>query len=353
MNRFFQTQKETISEFLTDFLRDNIPDVSRVSHWGSDTMERLLGFTIQGKMLRGGLLMLGYRLSGGMIDQDALPAAAAMELFQSSFLVHDDIMDRDSLRRGKPTVFWQYKTLAEKGGLSDPYHAGESLGLCAGDISFFLGFELLSRICARNCTAGGLLSFCAREITYVGLAQMEDVWFGYAKELPSEETVLSLYTYKTGRYTFSMPLMAGALIAGRTIPELSILSKLGEKLGVIFQIKDDELGLFGDEKELGKPVGSDLKEGKKTPYAIALFREAKDGERERLLKIFGNPDITPADVRFVQELAGKLGIRERLAKRMEALAAETRSLIASLADCDVEALRVLTEFVEYNLSRSK
>ena len=101
-----------------------------------------------------------------------------MELFQSGLLVHDDIMDRDATRRGQPTIHRQYAGEAEQRGARDPEHLGQSLGICAGDAAFFLGFEVLAAPPVPEQARAGLLRLCARELSWVAVAQMQDVAWG-------------------------------------------------------------------------------------------------------------------------------------------------------------------------------
>jgi geranylgeranyl diphosphate synthase type I len=280
-------------------------------------------------------------------------AGAAMELLQSGLLVHDDIMDRDEVRRGLSSVFHQYARLAEGDGIADAYHLGESLGICAGDVAYFLAFETLGRLQLPPPTHREVLSLTARELGYVGVAQMQDIYAGAARAAVLEEEVIRLYLYKTGRYTFSLPLMVGGLIAGGPEEIVATLERLGESLGIIFQIKDDEIGLFGEAEQTGKPVGSDIKEGKKTLYYWYLQRRAPGQDLERLRGIFGNPDIGPQEVRYVRSLTERLGIRREVQARADGLAETSRSLIGDLRSARAEERDIFLALLDYSLARTR
>lgn len=355
MLEFFRECKPLIDRNLKRRLGVIKNSFSRVNHWGADVCRRLERFTLSGKTLRGGLVLLSFYLNGGKKSSlpDALDAAAAIELAQSSFLIHDDIMDRDIKRRGKSSFFYQYKELGDKFRFGDPYHFGESLGICAGDIGFFMGYGMLSGLKTGPAFTRNLAGVFSRELSYVALAQMQDVFAGYQKSSSGESAILKVYLYKTGRYTFSLPLMLGAMLAGRTEKQTETLSKIGEKLGIIFQIKDDELGLFGNEKDIGKPVGSDIRENKKNLYHYYLYRSADRSLKKKLDALFGNKNITEGQIEEVRSLVRDKGIQKKLDGTAGKLAAEAEKLIRSLKGVDNKYAVVLLELLQYSTERSK
>jgi geranylgeranyl diphosphate synthase type I len=133
---------------------------------------------------------------------------------------------------------------------------------------------------------------------------------------------------------------------------LGRLERLGECLGILFQIRDDELGLFGDPRELGKPVGSDVREGKKTLFYSYLRHRASAEELVRLDSIFGNPQAGEAELEQVRQILERLGVRRSVQERSEAFLSEARAIIADLPDQAGEARRVLGELLEYTLART-
>jgi geranylgeranyl diphosphate synthase type I len=276
-----------------------------------------------------------------------------MELFQSALLVHDDIMDRDTTRRGLSSLFFQYAQLADRQGLNQSYHLGESLGICAGDVTFFIAFEILAGLDVDSDMYRRILALAAREIGYVGVAQMQDVYNGASSQRVTDADILRLYLYKTGRYTFSLPLMLGGILADRPDSDISLLEKLGESIGIVFQIRDDELGLFGNEAETGKPVGSDIREGKKTLFYGYLMELATGEDRERLAGIFGRQDLGDEDIRFVQDLTERLGIRDTVGKLAEAEYKRASALLAQLSGGVEQYIATLKSLLEYTLVRTQ
>jgi len=341
---------------------------------GRDAANRLEEYTSRGKMLRGGLVILGYDLFNGNGEamhatrdssgsQAALLAGAAMELFQSGLLAHDDIMDRDRVRRGAATMHVGYEHTLERGGYDDPAHHGEALAICVGDLAYFAAFQLLTEMPVAASLAVQAVHIAARELCVVGIAQMQDVANGAAQAGssnpfrdaptdPSEEDILRLYRFKTGRYTFSLPLALGCTIAGGSETDRLVLEEAGEELGILFQLKDDELGLFADEKVLGKPVGADIREDKKTIFRHRLLARANAETRTKLQSMFGNHDTGATEVEFVRGQLERLGIRAEINAMMQARAqaavARIEPLLARAAD---ETAQAFSELVAYSLER--
>lgn len=346
---FAKETKPLISEALLAYLTSQ-PMLTKVSPWGEDLRGRLKKFITQGKMLRGTLVILGNKMFGGNGDQ-AVPAAASLELFHTSFLIHDDIMDQDELRRGLKTFFKQYQNLSQKQGLSNFLHTGESLGICAGDIGFFLGFNLLNTVVVDSEIKQELTQKICNELVLVCLGQMQDVALGANNTLPTEEEILNVYRYKTARYTFSLPLMVGAMLAGAKEEDLQNIEKAGVALGLIFQIKDDELGIFGTEKEIGKPIGSDIREGKKTLYYLYLLQLADVSQKNLLTRIFGNKDLQAEDIIFVQKIILELGIKEKIRQRIADLSREYTAAYESI-NIAKEYKNLLQGLFEYTIKRT-
>jgi geranylgeranyl diphosphate synthase, type I len=326
---------------------------SRINAWGPDAAARLRSFAARGKMLRGGLLLLGYEMyARRAATAAAVRAAAAIEIIHSSLLVHDDIMDNDRLRRGASTIFAQYEQIGRGRHASDPARFGSAMGICAGDVGYFVAGDILSSLPLENGTKSTLLSLVFRELACVGLAQMQDISFGSFRRTPARDEVIALYLHKTARYTFSLPLAAGALLAGVPAAERRRLWQLGEHLGVIFQVRDDDLGIFGSEKETGKPVGSDIREGKKTLLSLELFRRARGEEKKTLEALFGKPTLTRTEAARVGAAIEKLGARQTLDSLLEGLAGKAERIIDSLAVSKAHAL-VLRDICARSLERKK
>ncbi|MFP4373473.1 MAG: polyprenyl synthetase family protein [Spirochaetaceae bacterium] len=351
MKAFLTERRDAIARFLEAELGGVEADFERVSPWGRDVARRLLDFSTRGKMIRGGLVAMGAGLFGHEPDEDIVRVGAVAELIQSFLLIHDDIMDRDTARRGEDAVFYQYATIAREEGIDDWYHLGEALGTCVGDVAMLYAFDMLEGLSRPDEVSRRVRALFSREITWVGLAQMSDLYYGETTREVAETEIIDLYRFKTGRYTFSLPLSAGAVLAGQGDSTVAALGELGEKLGVIFQIKDDELGLFGDEELIGKPSGSDIAENKKTLFRQYLFARADDADRARLSRIFGSRAVNPEAVETVRELVTRYGVQADVDRLVNTWAEAARGDIARIAkDTGADVTR-LGELLDYNLSR--
>jgi geranylgeranyl diphosphate synthase type I len=332
---------------LRAFLEAKRKDVARLRPWGPDVLGRLDAFTRKGKMIRGVLVALGCEMAGSRSGAAAIRAGTALELIQSGLLIHDDIMDRDPRRRGGPSVHEQYARLAPEAGGPGASHYGTSLAICAGEIAIFLAFEAVAALPGRPGPAAAVEKLFASEFGLVGLGQMLDVEAGATPEPLAERRILEIYRFKTARYSFFLPLAAGWELGGGPRTVRPALERLGEDLGLVFQIKDDELGLFGSAAVIGKPVGSDIREGKKTLYASGLLGRASGPDADRLAAVFGNPAATADDIGFVRDLARRLGVRDEAGRAMARLARRADREIGTLPvqERHREALRGLLEYI--------
>jgi geranylgeranyl diphosphate synthase type I len=317
-------------------------------------------------MIRGILVRLGYELCAAegpdaAMDRVLDRAGAAMEFLQAGLLIHDDIMDRDTLRRGSTTVHTQYERDAAAAQAADPVHHGESLGVCAGDVAFFLGFHELASLPvppALQERAREVAAFSAQELCWVGVAQMQDVRSGAGGigSNPDPAQILRVYRYKTGRYTFSLPLVIGARLAGGSQAHVEALDQAGENLGVVFQLKDDELGIFGDAAQSGKRADSDIREDKKTLLRHFLFEAADAQLRTKLEAVFGSREPGEEGLEFVRAAMERTGARAKVREYMHCFAMEASDRIASLppqgGDCAQAAREAFRELFRYSIERN-
>ena len=140
------------------------------------------------------------------------------------------------------------------------------------------------------------------------------------------------------------------MLGGGRAPVLPALRRLGEDLGLVFQIKDDELGLFGNARTTGKPVGSDIRQGKRTLFSLRLSHRAAGRERDRLEDIFGHADATGTDILFVRELAARLGVRKDVLGVMVRLGRRAAAEIQALPVGE-KYRAILQSLLDYILSR--
>lgn len=337
MQEDFVSAKQDIVSFLEAEVASAKKEFSSVNSLVDDSFDRLFSFACRGKMMRGSLVVC-FASALGASREDAVRVGAAVELFQSGVLVHDDIMDGDATRRGEPAIHAQ---LAQVAGS----RFGLGGGICLGDVSLFLSFRLLNGVGSPQ-----LVELFSREAVSLGFGQMHDVFLGVSSADPSLDDILSVYRFKTARYTFVLPLLLAAGLAKRE-DLFSSLESFGEELGVSFQVRDDVLGLFGDSSVTGKPVGADVREDKKTVVRFELLRLLEGANREWASSLFGS-EVSSSDLARLQSLARDQGVLS--AVELHARSAESRAeLVLDDLQVPVAARRVLDWLVGFNRSRVK
>jgi geranylgeranyl diphosphate synthase type I len=335
---------------LEKFLIEEQKNLSKVNSWSRFITTNFFDFLKNGKMIRGSLVLQSFLFFEDNISEEAIKLASAIELIHSSLLIHDDIMDKDSFRRGQKTIAQQFREIAQEEKFQNSEHFGNSMGISVGDLGFFLGFELLSQISKKYFNEISFL--VSQELSKVTLAQMDDVYGGFSCHEYSKEKILSIYRYKTGRYSLSLPFMLGAILAGQSPKTITILENIGENMGVLFQIKDDKINLFGESEETGKPVGSDIRENKKTLYRHFLYEASSKKQKKELNIIFGNKDINISQVENVRTLVKELKVLEKIEKISDQLTILVKNKIEELNFTENKS-QVLLDFLEYNLRRNK
>lgn len=352
MKERFERYKKLIRSELEDFFSEKYTGNNSVNEWGPDLAARLKDFVSTGKMIRGCFVLASYEMFKGRIDPEAIKVASAIELLHSALLIHDDVIDKDELRRGKKTIFSQYEDIGKKELFPESRHFGYSMAICAGDICIAHVFGILGNLNVEDDKKKRVISLFSDGLDWTGLAEMDDVYLGFTKKDPEEERIMNVYQYKTAKYTYSVPMMAGAILAGADDETINLIDELGGKIGIIFQIKDDELGIFGDEEEIGKPVGSDIAENKKTIFRLLLFGSASDKEKEELENIFGKKEIGKEEVNYVRGLIEEHKILDETSRRIDSLDAGAKRILHELR-IDEESKNFFREFMDYNIHRKK
>ncbi|MEX1162790.1 MAG: polyprenyl synthetase family protein [Nitriliruptor sp.] len=271
--------------------------------------DHLATFIAGGKRVRPTLLLLGYAAGGGADRGDVLGPALALELLHTCALLHDDVIDRAATRRGRPTV--HHAVAAEHraaGWGGDALAYGEAVAILLGDLAFVQADELfLSAAVPTEALLAGLRRFTVlREEVMAG--QYLDLHAATAR-ITDRDLALTIATLKSGRYSVSRPLEIGALLAGGAPELIDGLGEVGDPLGRAFQLRDDLLGVFGEEATTGKSADSDLAEGKRT----LLIAEAADrlgaADRARLEAGLGDPDLAPDEAAVLRGLLESFGAR--------------------------------------------
>lgn len=232
-----------------------------------------------GKRIRPRLLLLATEAQGGDWEQ-ALPAAAAIELLHNFTLIHDDIEDRDERRRGRPTL-WTLWDVPQ--------------AINAGDALFAISYRALLGLADRDVPPARVIAALDRysqTVLHITEGQSYDLSFE-TQEMVDEATYLTMISGKTAAL-LGLATELGAIIAGAPEANQSALREFGQALGKAFQMIDDLLGLWGDPAKTGKPVGSDLLKRKKTLPILHGMASSPALRRRLLSPDFGEADVAPA-----------------------------------------------------------
>lgn len=279
-----------------------------------------------GKRIRAGFCYWAWRgtTSDPTIDASAIAAGAAFELLQSFALIHDDIMDDSATRRGRPTVHVaQAQRLVANAWSGEPRRFGEGVAILFGDLSHAYADQLMTEAGLRP---RGIWDDLRIELN---LGQYLDLRSAAAGDL-DPATARRVSTFKSALYTIVRPLQLGASIDHPADPELlALLDAYGRPLGRAFQLKDDLLGMLGDEEQIGKPVGDDVREGKPTELLALALDRATAGQR-RTLAMVGRRDLSAADVADIVEIFRATEAVAEIESRIDDLVIEATSIVPRL-----------------------
>ncbi|MCR8896414.1 polyprenyl synthetase family protein [Gordonia sp. GONU] len=341
---------------LRNFFDVAVPAASDIAPVVGTAAELVRDFVLQGgKRIRPVFAFAGWRCGmseSGRVDsdeastvgreaRDALRVGAALELVQACALIHDDIIDRSDTRRGQPTLHRVFQSRhAAASWAGDPADHGVAAAILAGDLALAWADDLVHDHrpgVSTSSTSGETSSTGDRSsatpeyrplppaVGATWAAMRTEVLGGQfldiVNEASGDDSAAAAYRvmeFKTAAYTVARPLELGARLAGASEDLVATLRKIGHDLGIAFQLRDDQLGVFGDPERTGKPSGDDLVSGKRTALLATALRRADDSDPalgSRLRTFIGRPldddELGSArallvDVGAVAEMEGKI-----------------------------------------------
>ncbi len=286
-----------------------------------------------GKRIRPFLTTIACKSVSGD-PQKALPFAAGLELMHNFTLVHDDIMDRSVLRRNLPAVHMKF---------------GEPTAILSGDLLFAKSFEAILDTAVNFETYKELGHDFISCVISICEGQQLDVEYE-SKKIVSEQEYLEMIRKKTGAL-FELSAKSGAVIGGGTPQEVTALTTYGMALGLAFQIWDDFLDMSSDARILGKDIGNDIRNGKKTMIAVHSLANATGKQKQLLETIFGNHSATEEEVKRVYELFRELRSVEYAKQRAVQLTTLAKDAIEILRPSDAKDL--LHQLIDFTVQREK
>ncbi|GAB4310589.1 MAG: short chain isoprenyl diphosphate synthase IdsA [Methanobacteriaceae archaeon] len=223
-----------------------------------------------GKKLRPSLVVLSCEAVGGK-PENALKTAAAMELIHTFSLIHDDIMDKDELRRGEPSVHVLW---------------GEPMAILAGDTIFSKAFDAILETEINDVSSSRVLEALKTVVdSCIKICEGQACDMGFEEKFDVKEKEYLNMIYKKTAALIAAATRSGAILGGGSPEQVEALSEYGRLIGMAFQIQDDYLDVISDAEEIGKPAGSDIVEGKMTLMVVHTIEKASPEDKEKLISI--------------------------------------------------------------------
>lgn len=284
----------------------------------------------KGKRIRPALFIIGYLGYAGKKARGLYESAVAFELLHDFMLIHDDIIDRSDLRRGLPSMHRLLDGMI--GGRKAAKFTGSDLAIVAGDVIYAMAISALMSINEKAERKEKALKRFARSVLLTGGGEFAELLSGLKDiEKTTKSDIYKIYDLKTANYTFSSPLSIGALLAGAPEKEVRNLDSYGIYLGRAFQIKDDILDIFGDEKTTGKPQLTDLREAKRTLILWRAYHASSPAERRAIRKVLSGSNVSRRDLLKVRAIVASSGALEFAGKEIARFLGKAKKLGSSLA----------------------
>jgi len=281
-----------------------------------------------GKRVRPVLFIIGYL---GFAKKEApglYRSSISIELLHDFMLVHDDIIDKSDTRRGKPSmhrIFGRYLS-----GYNSLKFNGEDLAIVAGDVLYAMALHVFLSIKEKPARKEEALTKIMKAALYTGSGEFLELVNGLKNiERLSRKDIYKVYDLKTANYTFASPLAVGATLAGAPQDEISRLFRYGIYLGRAFQIKDDIIGLFEEEKKIGKSNLTDIQEAKKTILVWYAYKHSGQADKRKILKIFSRKKALKADLAAMRRIVKDSGALNYAKNEIKTLINKAEKLIDS------------------------
>jgi len=282
-----------------------------------------------GKRLRPYLVLKSCKVLGGK-QSDAMAAASSVEMIHNFTLVHDDIMDNDEMRHGVPTTHKKFDM---------------PLAILAGDVLYSKAYHTISAKSnlSTNYTSQ-LVKKLSKACVEICEGQVDDIKLAENKRIPTEQEYIKMIEKKTA-VLFEVSCAMGAICAKKKPKDVKNLSSFGRNLGIAFQITDDLIGIMGDSKKTKKPVGNDIREGKKSLPILLAIRKAKGKDKQKIIKVFGKANASKKDIQIAVNTIRSLGIEEVVRRKALGYANKATKSLDSYSGSNAKEMISLLDFV--------
>ena len=325
---FYQIKKKIDSQ-LSQFLQ------SVINSYHLKAISPLLSKSINNFILRDGkrirpvLFIIGYEGFSKKRAPGLYQSALSVELLHDFFLIHDDIIDKSDTRRGNPSLHKVFdKFLAKHKNIK---FNGQDLAIVAADIIYALAVKAFLMVKEDPQRKDKALQRFIKAAVHTGCGEFIELLLGIKKiEEIDKKDIYKIYDYKTAHYTFASPLSMGALLAGAPRFQIKKLSEFSIYLGRAFQIKDDTLSMFSDEKKIGKSSLSDLQESKKTLLIWYAYNHTNKKNKFLIKNILNKERVTKADLLKVRKIAKTSGALDYTQREITSLTQKAGTIIQTI-----------------------
>lgn len=258
----------------------------------------------EGKRIRPCLFIIGYKAFSGKTPSGLYRSAVSLELLHDFMLIHDDIIDKSDTRRGKPSMHIMLNRNLK--GRKNIKFDGKDLAIAIGDIIYAFSIHSFLAVKESPLRKETALKKLIEAAIYTGSGEFIELLSGI-KDMDkiNKADIYKIYDFKTANYTFASPLCVGAILAGAKSKQYKKLFEYGTYLGRAFQIKDDIIGLFGKESDIGKPNLTDIKEAKKTILIWYAYNKSDAKDRKTIQRIFRNKNSGQRELSEIRKIVTK------------------------------------------------
>ena len=339
--------KNILNEFTKEINNYNNKLIKDENYIIKDAIQKFINMNKDGKFIRASLIDLGYKLNHD--DNYSIPLSIAYETFETSILIHDDIIDNSKTRRNKDTIHETYKK-EFKEYKND--NIAKSLALCIGDFGLYSANQIIVDNYKNDKNLPKLLHYYNEVIINTIKGELLDVYLPFIEKndknhILHEDDIMEIYKLKTSYYTIVGPFVLGMILANSNNEEIETFKKILINLGIAFQIKDDILGIYGKSKIIGKSTSSDIEEFKQT-MLYSYIKIKKVEYLDELLKYYGHKNKT----KEIQDLFIKSGALEYATNKMNGLFYETTHNIKML-NIKEDIKNILLGFIKFLEIREK
>ena len=310
--------REKINLALKEFFDKKLKEDGKYSPKIRELIENVIEYNMRGgKRIRPAIVIFAYKCFNDKNNEEIIKAAISLELMQAYLLIHDDIIDKSDLRRGKLSMHKIYGKKNEDFGINMAILAGDLCSSYTYDSIIECGFPAKE----KNKAIEYLGWIINREI----YGQTLDIIPGFSNL--SEEDVWKIYELKTATYTTQGPVYLGCVLANAPLDKIKKLQEYATNLGIAFQIQDDLNGIFASVDFIGKPIDSDIREGKKTLIIVKTLELCSKDERKFILKEYGNSSVSEESIIKIRKIIKKCGAYDYCVDKFKELVTKSKNSI--------------------------